>query len=71
VLRGKLMVRFYNEAGEVTEVFPLDPASGRYGVNIPKGQWHGLTVEESAVIFECKDGPYCPVRAEDVLRVND
>lgn len=67
LLRGRIDVMFYDNLGRETERFHLDPRNGKYGVNIPIGQWHNLEVLEPAVIFEAKDGPYKPLEPEDVL----
>ena len=67
LLRGRIDVMFYDNLGRETERFHLDPRNGKYGVNIPIGQWHNLEVLEPAVIFEAKDGPYKPIEPEDVL----
>lgn len=69
LLRGRIKVLFYNEQKDVTEEFDLNPLEGRYGVHIPKGQWHTLEVLESgSVIFEVKDGPYTPLAPEDLMK---
>ena len=67
LLRGKMFVVFYNDLGAQTERYLLDPTIGNYGVNIPRGQWHGIEVIEPSAIFEVKDGPYMPIEAEDVM----
>lgn len=67
LLRGKMFVVFYNNLGAQTERYLLDPTIGNYGVNIPKGQWHGIEVIEPSAIFEVKDGPYMPIAPEDIL----
>ena len=67
LLRGKLFVVFYNEMGAQVERFLLDSSIGNYGINIPKGQWHGIEVIEPSAIFEVKDGPYTPLQPEDSL----
>lgn len=67
LLRGRIDVMFYDNLGRETERFHLNPKNGKYGVNIPIGQWHNLEVLEPAVIFEAKDGPYKPLEPEDVL----
>ena len=67
LLRGKMMVVFYNDLGAQTERYLLDPAIGNYGVNIPRGQWHGIEVIEPSAIFEVKDGPYMPILPEDMM----
>lgn len=67
LLRGRIDVMFYDNLGRETERFHLNHKNGKYGVNIPIGQWHNLEVLEPAVIFEAKDGPYKPLEPEDVL----
>ena len=67
ILRGKMIVVFYNDLGAQTERILLDPTNGNYGVQIPKGQWHGIEVIEPSAIFEVKDGPYTPLEPEDML----
>ena len=69
LVRGPINVMFYNDNGELTDSFALDPLKGNYGVHIPKGVWHTLEVLESgSTIFEVKDGPYTPVGEGDLLR---
>jgi cupin fold WbuC family metalloprotein len=68
LLRGKLKVFFYDENKVLMQEFYLDPLDGKYGVDIPVGQWHTIEVLESGtVIFEVKDGPYTPINNEDIL----
>lgn len=67
LLRGKMFVVFYDETGAQTHRFLLDPTTGNYGVQIPKGQWHTVEVIEPSAIFEVKDGPYTPLTPEDMM----
>lgn len=67
ILRGKMMVVFYDEMGGQIERYLLDPAIGNYGVNIPAGQWHLVEIVEPSAILEVKDGPYTPITPEDTL----
>lgn len=67
LLRGKMFVVFYDETGAQTHRFLLDPTTGNYGVQIPKGQWHTVKVIEPSAIFEVKDGPYTPLTPEDMM----
>ena len=68
LLRGKLKVMFYNDDCELTETMILDPKTGDFGIDIPKGQWHSIEVlETGTVIFEVKDGPYSPLSKDDIL----
>ena len=66
LLRGRINVMFYNDEGKEIERYELQPDEGCYGVHIPQGQWHTLEVLESSVIFEVKDGPYMPLKTEDI-----
>jgi len=69
LLRGKIKVLVYNEAKELLDSIELNPSEGKYGVDIPAGEWHTLEVLESgSVIYEVKDGPYTPLTAEDILK---
>jgi cupin fold WbuC family metalloprotein len=68
LLRGKMKVFFYDETKALIEEFLIDPLDGKYGIDIPVGQWHTIEVLESGtVIFEVKDGPYTPINNEDIL----
>ena len=68
LLRGRMKVMYYDDEKNLVEECELNPTEGRYGVHIPKGQWHTIEVLESgSVIFEVKDGPYRPLEPEDVL----
>ncbi len=68
VVRGKVRVSFFNDAGETTHSAELAPEEKTYGIHIPAGTWHGLDVlENGTVIFEVKDGPYTPVSPENIL----
>lgn len=67
ILRGKMVVVFYNDLGAQVERFLLDPFQGNYGVQIPNGQWHTIEVIEPSAILEVKDGPYTPLEPEDIL----
>lgn len=70
VLRGSLRVLFYSETKELIESEVLDGKEGKYGVDIPAGQYHTLEVlEHGTVIFEVKEGPYQALTDEDVLSV--
>lgn len=67
LLRGKMVVVFYNDMGAQIERHILDPYIGNYGVHIPAGQWHSVEIIEPSAIFEVKDGPYTPLSSEDIL----
>ena len=68
MVRGKLIERFYDENGNITDEILMEPC-GQYAiVQIEAGQWHSLEVlEEGTVIFEAKDGAYVPLTEEDII----
>ena len=70
VLRGKVVQHYYDDNGNKTASYELAPNSAQVGMSVPVGQWHALeSLEEGSVIFECKDGAYHPLSAEDILEV--
>ena len=70
VLRGKVVQHYYNDAGEKTASYELAPNSAQVGMSVLVGQWHALeSLEQGSVIFECKDGAYQPLSAEDILEL--
>jgi len=70
LLRGSLRILFYSETKELIESEILDGKEGKYGVDIPAGQYHTLEVlEHGTVIFEVKEGPYQALTDEDILSV--
>ncbi len=70
LLRGRVVVKTYNDEGSVIESIELFPDDGKYGVNIPKGVWHNLeAMEPNSVFFECKEGPYAPHDQEGLLEL--
>jgi len=58
LLCGKLVEVYYNDNGEETARYPLDPAVGNFGCVVPAGVWHSVEVLEPSVIYEAKDGRY-------------
>ncbi len=66
VLRGKLITFFFDDNGNITERIELNPAEGKYGIEIPPGVWHSIVVlEKGTVIYEAKQGPYIPLSKEN------
>jgi cupin fold WbuC family metalloprotein len=67
LLRGKVAIFLFDEAGNITETVILDPRQGCYGGEIPAGTWHGLLVLESgSVIYEIKQGPFAALAPENM-----
>lgn len=68
LLRGCLMILFFNADKELINSEELNLQKGRIGIDIPAGQWHTIEVlEKGTVIFEVKEGPFIPIGTEDVL----
>lgn len=68
MVRGKLIERFYDDVGNLTDEFVMEPCGEYPMVQIEVGQWHSLEVLESGtIIFEAKDSKYMPLGDEDVL----
>jgi cupin fold WbuC family metalloprotein len=62
VLKGRLGLLIFNEAGEVLERRVLQAGGDCVGVDLPPGVFHALVVlEADSILFECKAGPYKPV----------
>ena len=84
MVRGKMVLRLYDDNGNVTDEFVMAPISlhslpsiqeGECNeptipmVQVEAGQWHSLEVlEEGTVVFEAKDGRYEPLSEEDIMR---
>lgn len=69
ILRGKMVMRFYDDKGNLTEEVVMEPNGNCPMVQVEKSQWHSLEVlEEGTVVFEAKDGAYEPIQDEDILR---
>ena len=58
LLCGKIIEILYDDTGNETERFHLDPTLGNFGCVVPPGVWHSVDVLEPSVIFEAKDGKY-------------
>ena len=70
MVRGKILEKLYDDTGNLTDEFVMEPC-GRYPmIQIPAGQWHSLEVLESGtVIFEAKDGMYMPLAEIDIMAI--
>lgn len=69
ILRGSIMVFFYDDEGNITDKTLLDPTKGKYGLEIPAGIWHSIVVLESnTVIYEIKAGPYIPLTPDNLAK---
>lgn len=61
VLRGRLGLLIFDDAGQVIHKRVLQSGGESLGVDLPPGVFHGLVVlEADSLMFECKAGPYRP-----------
>lgn len=68
MVRGKLIERFYDDNGNITDEFLMEPCGQYPMVQIEAGRWHSLEVlEEGTIIFESKDGEYEPLNYVDIF----
>lgn len=68
IIRGKLIERFYDDIGNITEEFLMEPRGQYPMVQIEVGQWHSLEVlEDRTIIFDVKDGKYAPLEECDIM----
>ena len=69
-LRGKLVEEFYDDLERTcTECIELSPNGPIVALNIPAGQWHTVSAQESGtVILEMKNGAYEPLSDVDILQ---
>ena len=59
-------MRRYDDKGNVTDKFVMEPCGEHSMVQVEAGQWHSLEVlEEGTVVFEAKDGAW---EEEDINR---
>ena len=69
IVRGRLIERFYDADGVMTDEVLMEVGGNCPVVQVPAGQWHSIEVLDSGtVILEAKDGPYTPLADEDVLQ---
>jgi cupin fold WbuC family metalloprotein len=61
VLRGRLGLVLFDDAGGVVRSVEIGPGAAAIGVDIPHGTWHtALALEPDTVFLEAKAGPYLP-----------
>ncbi|HTZ00056.1 MAG TPA: WbuC family cupin fold metalloprotein [Rhodocyclaceae bacterium] len=66
VLRGRLGLVLFDDAGRVVRTEVLAPGGPAFGVDIVHGTWHTvLALEPGTVFLEAKAGPYRPFTAEE------
>lgn len=66
VLRGRLGLVLFDDAGGVVRTAVLGDNGAARGVDIPLGTWHSVVALEAGTIFlEAKAGPYRPFTAAE------
>lgn len=67
VLRGRVLLLEFDDSGNITDHFLIDPKQGNYAAEIESGVWHSLiSLESETVIYEVKQGPYAPISPENI-----
>ncbi len=68
ILRGKAEEVFFDEQGNETGRWRLEPDSNTPAIHVPKGQYHTCqSLESGTVIIEFKNTKYDPKTTEDIL----
>ena len=61
ILKGRLLVIFFDNEGNITRQIKLDQTNGIFAVEIEVGEWHmAIGLDHGTVVYEIKDGPYDP-----------
>ena len=65
ILKGILLVLEFDNNGEIIDYIVLDTQVGNYGVDFLPNTWHSIIALTPCVVFESKNGPYCPINEKD------
>ena len=67
VLRGAVLTFLFDDEGDITQTFEINPLKGNYGMEIDPSIWHSFVVlEKETVIYEIKEGPFAPIDPQDM-----
>jgi cupin fold WbuC family metalloprotein len=59
IVRGKLGILIFDEAGKVVETLLLDATGDNLGADIPAGVFHtAVSLQAGTIFFEAKAGPF-------------
>lgn len=59
VLRGAVVMFYFDNEGNITNHVLISRESGCYGIEVEPRVWHSVvSVEPGSVMYEIKDGPY-------------
>lgn len=65
-VRGTFSIILFNDEGKVIERITLNGLGGPIAAEVPADTWHSVvSLETCTVMFEVKEGPYCPVEDKD------
>jgi cupin fold WbuC family metalloprotein len=66
VLRGRLGLVLFDDAGRVTRALLAEPGGEVAGLDVPPDTWHTLvSLAPGSVFFEAKAGPYRALAADE------
>lgn len=66
VVRGRIGVVIFDDAGHPTDKHVLEPGGEFVGVDLPPGTWHAIvSLAPGSIFFEAKAGPYRPLAADE------
>ncbi len=66
-LRGKMAVLTFDDCGQIIGVYVFGGDGNLAGLDIPPDTWHTIiSLEEGALFFEAKPGPYVPPASEEM-----
>ena len=69
LVRGSMRVVLYDDDRNVIEDTILSAGGDNYGIHIPTGVWHWVDILESGTVtFEVKEGPYEPLKEENIMK---
>ena len=70
VIYKKILDELTAKAKENPRLRCNDMVPGGVVLNIEKGQWHSLKcLESGTVLFEAKDGPYHPLKEDEIMNL--
>lgn len=52
------------------EIENFELSSNNPVIDIMRGQWHSITVTEPVILLEIKEGPYRPLKNDEIVNGN-
>lgn len=66
ILRGSIIILLYDNRGQLIKKIKLIEKIQPV-IDIKKGQWHSVEVQEPVTLFEIKEGPYRPLLTNEIF----